>query len=73
MVPYDLIHFKYIKETPFALVDKRGFFYGTSVHNGLNQNEIIPAAGTHIPNFFIGTFDFSEALLYNGLKGGRII
>ena len=45
-------------------------------HLGLrkvNQNDISPAAGTHIPNFFIGTFDFLKALLYNGLKGGRTI
>ena len=46
---------------------------GTSVHNGLNQNGIIPAAGTYIPNIFIGTFDFLKALLYNGYKGGRMI
>ena len=46
--------------------------FGTSVHNGLNQNELIPAAGTHIPNIFIGTFDFLKALLYNGIKGGRM-
>ena len=39
--------------------------FGPGVHNGLNQNEMIPAAGTHIPHFFIGTFDFSEALLYH--------
>jgi hypothetical protein len=47
--------------------------FGTSVHNGLNQNDIIPAAGTHIPNIFIGTFDFLKALLYNGIKGDRMI
>jgi hypothetical protein len=49
------------------------FQNGPSVHNGFNPNEIIPAAGTHIPHFFIGTFDFLKAILYNGLKGGQMI
>ena len=26
---------------------------------------MIPAVGAHIPNFFVGTFDFSKALFYN--------
>ena len=33
---------------------------------------IIPATGTHIPDFFIGTVEFSKALFYNEIKGGRM-
>ena len=45
---------------------------GPSVHNVPDKNMIIPATGTHIPDFFIGTFDFSKALFYNEIKGGRM-
>ena len=46
--------------------------YGASVHNVLDKTSMIPAVGAHIPIFFIGTFDFSKALFYNDLKGGRM-
>ena len=46
---------------------------GASVHNVLDKTSMIPVAGTHIPNFFIGTFDFSSASFYNEIKGGRMI
>ena len=45
---------------------------GASVHNVLDKTSMIPAVGAHIPNFFVGTFDFSKALFYNEIKGGRI-
>ena len=38
----------------------------------LDKTSMIPAVGAHIPNFFVGTFDFSKALFYNEIKGGRI-
>jgi len=54
------------------IVSKSESLYGASVHNVLDKTSMIPAVGAHIPNFFVGTFDFSKALFYNDLKGGRM-